>query len=238
MNIVPPIFADRRDAGRRLAAALRGYVDQDPVVLALPRGGVPVAYEVAVELVALLDLLFVRKIAAPGHPELGIGAVVDGANPQVVMNPDADRRFTPSSDYIAEQVRRSLQEIERRRGAYVGGREPIDVHGRTVLLIDDGVATGGTLRAALQGLAKADVGRLVCALPVGPPDVVLSLAEAADEMICLATPESFHAVGLWYRNFRQTTDEEVIDLLGRADRAVRPPEERRGDDDHLSGPGL
>ena len=237
MNIVPPIFADRRDAGRRLAAALRPYVDQDPVVLALPRGGVPVAYEVAVELIAPLDLLFVRKIGAPGHPELGIGAVVDGADPQVVMNPDVAGLVEPSSEYVAEQVRRALQEIERRREAYMGGREPIDVHGRTVLLVDDGVATGGTLRAALQGLEKAGVGRLVCALPVGPPDVVVSLAEEADEMVCLVTPEPFRAVGLWYRNFRQTTDEEVVDLLDSAQRAVQGGgEERRSGEEHASGP--
>jgi len=236
MNIVPPIYADRRDAGRRLAAALRDYVEQDPVVLALPRGGVPVAFEVAAELVAPLDLLFVRKIAAPGHPELGIGAVVDGAEPQVVLNPDIDRLIAPSPEYLAEQVRKALHEIERRREAYVGGRDPIDVHGRTVLLVDDGVATGGTLRAALQGLEHAGAGRLVCALPVGPPNVVLSLAEEADEMVCLVTPEPFRAVGLWYRNFRQTTDEEVVDLLARADRAVHGGADERRTDGHVPRP--
>lgn len=230
MNIRPPIFLDRREAGRRLATRLRAYVDQDPVVLALPRGGAPVAYEIALELVAPLDLLFVRKIAAPGHPELGVGAVVDGADPQVVLNPDVERLVEPSAEYLAAQVRRALQEIERRRETYVAGREPIDVHGRTVLLVDDGVATGATLRAALQGLEKAGVGRLVCALPVGPPDVVLSLAELADEMVCLFTPEPFRAVGLWYRDFRQTSDEEVVELLARADRAPHGDADERPDD--------
>lgn len=219
MNVRPRIFADRHDAGRQLAVALRAYVDQDVVVLALPRGGVPVAYEVATELVAPLDLLFVRKIGAPGHPELGIGAVVDGASPQVVMNPEA-AFLEPPAAYVAGQVRQELLEIDRRREAYLRGRRPIDLHDRTVIVVDDGVATGGTLRAALQGLQKVEVHRLVVALPVGPPDVVLDLAEQADEMVCLYTPEPFHAVGLWYRDFRQTTDEEVVDLLANAERAV------------------
>jgi putative phosphoribosyl transferase len=236
MNVRRPLFADRRDAGRQLAAVLRAYVDQNPVVLALPRGGVPIAFEIAQELVAPLDLVFVRKIGAPGHPELGVGAVVDGAAPQVVMNPEA-AFLEPPSDYVADQVRRELLEIERRRDAYLSGREPIDVHDRIVIVVDDGVATGGTLRAALQGLEKVGVGRLVCALPVGPPDVVLSLAEEADEMLCLVTPEPFRAVGLWYRNFRQTTDEEVVELLARAERAAHGgADERRGEDDHPPGP--
>ena len=226
MSVRQRIFADRHDAGRQLAAALRTHADQDPVVLALPRGGVPVAYEVAMELLAPLDLLFVRKIGAPGHPELGIGAVVDGASPQVVMNPEV-AFLEPSAAYIAEQVRQELLEIERRRAAYLHGRQPIDVHDRTVIAVDDGVATGGTLRAALQGLQKAEVGRLIVGLPVGPPDVVISLAEQADEMVCLYTPEPFHAVGLWYRDFRQTTDEEVVELLERADRRRESPAIRR-----------
>lgn len=227
MNVRQRIFADRHDAGRQLAVALRAYVDQDVVVLALPRGGVPVGYEVAAELAAPLDLLFVRKIGAPGHPELGIGAVVDGASPQVVINPEA-AFLEPPAAYVAEQVRQELLEIDRRRAAYLHGRQPIDLHDRTVIVVDDGVATGGTLRAALQGLQAAGVGRLVVALPVGPPDVVLSLAGQADEMVCLYTPEPFHAVGLWYRDFRQTTDEEVVDLLARADRVVQGGGAERG----------
>ena len=232
----PHIYADRRDAGRKLAAALRDYVDQDPLVLALPRGGVPVAYEVAVELVAPLDLLFVRKIGAPGHPELGLGAVVDGADPQVVMNPEVERMVEPRPGYVEEQIRRELVEIERRREAYLGGRRPTPVRDRTVLLIDDGVATGGTVRAALQGLRTAQASRVVLGLPVGPPDVVASLGEDADEVVCLLTPQPFYAVGLWYGDFTQTTDAEVVGLLAEAERATGGRnEDRRGDDAQSAG---
>jgi putative phosphoribosyl transferase len=219
MMDVQPLFADRRAAGRQLAAALRDYLGQEPVVLALPRGGVPVGFEVAAELVAPLDLLFVRKIGAPGHKELGLGALVDGADPQVVVNPEVLEAVQPPEGYVEEQVKRELREIDRRRRVYVGEREPLDVRGRTILLVDDGVATGGTMSAALQGLAKAQASRVVLGLPVGPPDVVARLAEEADEVVCLATPEPFFAVGIWYRDFTQTSDEEVIRLLAQERRA-------------------
>ena len=233
----PHIFADRRDAGRRLAAALRDYVDQDPLVLALPRGGVPVAFEVAVELVAPLDLLFVRKIGAPNHPELGLGAVVDGAEPQIVINAEVEQMVEPTPAYVDREVRRELAEIERRRAAYLGEREPIPVHGRIVLLVDDGVATGGTVRAGLQALRKAHASRTVLGLPLGPADVVASLGEEADEVVCLATPAPFYAVGQWYRDFTQTTDEEVVRLLAEAERAIggARDEDRRGGDAGSAG---
>jgi putative phosphoribosyl transferase len=212
------LFADRREAGRKLASALRDYVDQDTIVLALPRGGVPVAFEVAAELVSPLDLLFVRKIGSPGHPELGLGALVDGADPQVVINPEVERTVEPPPGYVEEQVKRELREIDRRRRTYLGGREPLDVRGCTVLLIDDGVATGATMTAALQALERTGASRRVVGLPVGPPEVVTRLGEDADEVVCLATPDPFQAVGLWYRNFRQTSDEEVVRLLAEAER--------------------
>ncbi|MFC3079696.1 phosphoribosyltransferase [Phenylobacterium terrae] len=211
-----PIFADRRDAGRKLAQALRDEVFDDPIVLALPRGGVPVAFEVAEEFAAPLDLLFVRKIGAPHHPELGLGALVDGADPQVVLTQSVMQMVSPPPGYVDQEVRRQLQEIDRRRQAYLGGRQALPVRGRTVLLIDDGVATGGTVRAALRGLESAGVGRLVLGVPVGPADVVASLKSEADQVVCLATPEPFYAVGLWYRDFDQTSDEEVVDLLAQA----------------------
>lgn len=214
-----PIFADRRDAGRRLAQAARDYAAEDAVVLALPRGGVPVAYEVAEALDAPLDLLFVRKIGAPGHPEYGLGAVVDGSDPQVVMNEWAATQLLVPRSYIEREKRRELQEIERRRKAYLGDRAPIPVRGRAVIVVDDGIATGGSIRAALKALRKAQTRRLMLAVPVAPPDVLDSLRSEADEIICLATPEPFYAVGPWYADFTQTTDNEVVELLDRARRA-------------------
>ena len=209
------IFADRRDAGRRLAEATRRFAPEHPLVLALPRGGVPVAFEVARALGAELDLLFVRKIGAPGHPEYGIGAVVDGDNPQVVLNDVAGQLGIPDA-YIEREKRSELEEIERRRRAYLGDRAAIPVRGRTVLVVDDGIATGGTVRASLKALRAAEAGRLVLAVPVAPADTIASLAAETDEMICLATPEPFYAVGLYYRDFTQTSDAEVVRLLAAA----------------------
>jgi len=226
MHGLGAIFADRREAGRTLAARLEPYEAQRPVVLALPRGGVPVAYEVAEALQAPLDVLFVQKIGAPGHEELGIGAVVDGEHPQVVLNAEIERLTGATPDYVEAEVRKELQEIERRRKAYLGGREPLPVRDRTVLLIDDGIATGGTVRAALQGLKRAGAHPVVLAVPVAPADSLPVLKGEADEVIVLETPEPFFAVGLWYADFAQTTDEEVVSLLEAARRrpAQTPPE--------------
>jgi putative phosphoribosyl transferase len=212
------IFEDRRDAGRRLAQAALGYAAEELIVLALPRGGVPVASEVAQMLQAPLDLLFVRKIGAPGHPEYGIGAVVDGDSPQVVLNDIAGRLGVPSA-YIEQQKRHELQEIERRRRAYLGNREPLAVTGRTVMIVDDGIATGGTVRASLKAMRTAGARRLILAVPVAPADTIASLRSVADELLCLATPKPFHAVGLHYRDFDQTSDEEVVRLLTQAQHA-------------------
>jgi len=213
----PPIFTDRRDAGRQLAEALRRFTIDDPVVLGLPRGGVPVAFEVADELGAPLDVIFVRKIGAPGHPELGLGALVDGVEPQVVINRDVVELVAPPDGYVEQEVRRELEEIGRRRQLYLGGRAPVAVRDRVAVVVDDGVATGGTVRAALQGLKTAGAGRRVLAVPVGPPDVMRGLRDVADEIVCLARPEPFIAVGLWYHDFTQTEDDEVVMLLARAE---------------------
>lgn len=208
-----PEFRDRREAGRRLAQALAHLAPAHPLVLALPRGGVPVAFEVARALDAELDLLFVRKLGAPGYEELGIGAVMDGADPQLVLNEQVVRELAPSPSYIRAEMRRQLAEIERRRHAYLGGREPIAAAGRTVIVVDDGIATGGTVKAALRGLRKTNPARLVLAVPVAPADSLADLAPECDEIVCLARPDPFYAVGAHYARFDQTGDDEVVRLL-------------------------
>lgn len=209
-------FRDRADAGRQLVPRLMAYAADDVVVLALPRGGVPVAFEVAKALRAPLDLIFVRKIGAPGHAEYGLGAVVDGAHPQVVLNEEALSFVSVPSGYIEEETRRQLQEIERRRQRYLAGRQPVDVRNRVAIVVDDGIATGSTVRAALKGLAQARPARLILAVPVAPKDTVNRLKAEADEVICLMTPEPFYAVGQHYDDFRQTSDREVTTLLDEA----------------------
>lgn len=210
------MFENRKDAGIQLAARLERFGPAHPLVFALPRGGVPVAYEVAKALDAELDLLIVRKIGAPGHEEFGIGAVVDGANPQLVLNQDAARQVGASPDYIRSEMRRQLAEIERRRAAYCGKRQPVEVEHRTVIVVDDGIATGGTMKAALRGIRKNSPAWLVLAVPVAPASTIHDLTSECDEAVFLATPDPFGAVGAFYRDFRQTEDDEVISLLEEA----------------------
>ena len=209
----PHIFADRREAGRRLAVAVAKLDLDDPIVLALPRGGVPVAAEVAKVLRAALDLLLVRKIGAPGHEEYAIGALVDGDDPQVVLNDEVMAIVQPPPGYFEAEVKRQFAELERRRKAYLGLRKPPAVNGRTVVVVDDGVATGSTVTAALRALRKAGARTIVLAVPVAPADTIARLKEEADEVVCLSTPAIFRAVGLHYADFRQTTDKEVVDLI-------------------------
>jgi putative phosphoribosyl transferase len=211
-------FADRAEAGRQLAEHLQRFARTEPLVLALPRGGVPVAFEVARALGAELDVILVRKLGAPDHPEYGIGAVVDGDDPQLVLNEEALAIVRPSAEYIAAERQRALAEIERRRKVYLGARSPAPVKGRTVIVVDDGIATGGTARAALKALRKAGAGHIVLAVPVAPADTIETLAGDADEIVCLAAPRQFHAVGQHYDDFRQTSDEEVMRLLAEAGR--------------------
>ena len=187
-----PTFADRRDAGRRLARALTPLELADPLVLALPRGGLPVAYEIAKALHAELDVLLVRKIGAPRDPELGLGAVVDGDPPELVLNAELVRALAPKAAYIEAERDRQLAEIARRRQLYGAGK--MSVAGRNIILVDDGIATGGTVRAALAGLARQRPERVILAVPVAPEDTIDRLRPLCDDVVCLHTPELFRAV--------------------------------------------
>jgi putative phosphoribosyl transferase len=190
-------------------------------VLALPRGGVPVRSDVARTLEADLDVLLVRKLGAPGHEEFGIGAIVDGDEPQVLLNPQIVRMLALPPGYIEREAEEQYSELERRRREYLGTREPLAIQGRTVIVIDDGVATGGTVRAALQGVRKKSPERVVLAVPVAPADSLAELRAECDEIVCLATPDPFYSVGAQYADFTQTTDAEVKQLLD-ASRTSQP----------------
>ncbi|MGE5135102.1 MAG: phosphoribosyltransferase family protein [Gemmatimonadota bacterium] len=204
-------FLDRIDAGRRLAAALLKLRGQDVVVLGLPRGGVPVAAEVARALHAPLDVVVVRKLGVPVQPELGMGAI--GEDGIRVINPDVVQMAQVSADEIAEVEERERHELERRAQRFRGDRPPAPVAGRTAIIVDDGIATGSTARAACQVTRARGAARVVLAVPVAPPSAPASLAADADEVICLETPDYFTAIGEWYEDFSQTSDQEVVRLL-------------------------
>ena len=213
---MPPTFHDRGDAGRQLASRLMHLKLRDPVVLALPRGGVPVAFEIARALAAPLDLVMVRKIGVPWQPELAAAAVVDGDDPQVVENPDVMAMLGLSEDFIKEAAARELKEIVRRRALYLSGRARIPLKGRTAILVDDGIATGATARAALKAVRKAGAERIVLAVPVAPPDTIAVLQPETDQTLCLSEPARFGGISQFYADFHQVGDDEVIDLLNRA----------------------
>lgn len=210
------LFRDRSHAGQELAEALHHLADLDPLVLALPRGGVPVAFEVARALGAPLDLVLVRKIGAPGNEELALGAVIDGAEPKWVINQELFNQIAPPPNWFEEEMQRQLSELERRRQRYCGDRPAPHISDRCVILIDDGVATGATVRAALKGLKQSNPSRIVLAVPVGPREEIEMMRSEVDELVCLAMPEPFIGVGRHYGDFDQTSDEQVIDLLARA----------------------
>ncbi len=212
---MPRPFRDRADAGRQLAAMLVPLGLPRPVVYALPRGGVPVGAEIAAALGAPLDLVLVRKLGAPGQPDLAIGAVVDGAVPETVLNHDIIAATGATGDYIAEARTTALAEIERRRARYLAGHALIDPRGRSAIGVDDGLATGATARAALHALRRRAPRMLVLAVPVAPPDAIATLRDAADRIVCVHEAEIPRGVSGWYDDFHQLEDEEVLGLLAR-----------------------
>jgi putative phosphoribosyl transferase len=210
------MFRDRADAGRRLAERLLHHREMRPIVLALPRGGVPVGYEVARLLAAPLDVVLVRKIGAPRQPELAAAAIVDGTHPEIVLNEDVVSGLGIPMRYIEEEAVRQQAEIERRRRLYLADRPRLDLHGCTAIIVDDGIATGATIRAALRAVRRSQPRRLVLAAPVAPPDTVSALAAECDELVCLLEPSLFSGISAFYDDFRQLEDAEVIVLLKRA----------------------
>ncbi len=209
-----PPFEDRRDAGRKLAGRLARYGEVRPVVFALPRGGVPVGYEISRALGAPLDVFVSRKLGAPGQPEFGIGAVAPGG--VRVLNEYAVRRLGIPEDYLESVTAREIAEVERRLRYFRGGRPEQDVEGRTAILVDDGLATGVTAMAAVEALRRRRPARIVLAAPVCAGQTAEIFGSEVDELVCLELPQDLGAIGFWYRHFEQTSDEEVVELLERA----------------------
>ncbi len=207
------MFDSREHAGMELAQTLHRYANDKPIVYALPRGGLPVAAAVADALDAPLDLILVRKIGAPGHQELAIGAVVDGAAPTLILHKDIIRDLGVDKNYIERANKSALAEIERRREIFFKGRDPISPEGRTVIIVDDGLATGATMQAAVQAIRKAGPRRLIIAVPVAPADTIAHLRNLADEIVCLEIPTPFWSVGGHYLSFPQLKDDDVVRCL-------------------------
>lgn len=212
------MFSDRRAAGRLLAQALLHHAGTNPVVLGLPRGGVPVADEIARTLGGSLDVWVVRKLGAPQQPELGVGAIAEG--PAVVLDRAIVRLLQISRSQLLAVARRELREIRRRVERFRGERPLPALQGRTVILVDDGMARGGSMRAAIRALRRRRPARLIVAIPVAAPEAVAKLRLEVDEIVCLHQPEELHAVGVWYEDFRQVPDEEVARILERSSRAA------------------
>lgn len=207
------LFRDRVDAGQKLARALHRYKSRHPIILALPRGGVPVAAEVAKSLQAPLDLILVRKIGVPSQPELAMGAVVDGDEPMVVRNTEVIEISAVSEQTFDAVCKQELAEIERRRECYLGNRARSVIGGQVVIVIDDGIATGATTLAAIRALRKREPQELVLAVPVAPLETLEKLHAEVDAIVCLDTPPDFGAIGLYYRDFHQVSDDEVVATL-------------------------
>lgn len=209
------LFNDRTDAGRRLAKRLSEYANRDDVlILALPRGGVPVAFEVAKELNVKMDVFIVRKLGVPGNEELAMGAIA--SDNTRVLNDDVVRSFQIPQKVIDEVAADELRELERREHIYRGNRPKPNISGSTIILVDDGLATGATMRAAAAAVKTKNPAKVVIAVPVAAPDTCGEFRNEVDKIVCFATPEPFYGVGAWYEDFSQTTDKEVCDLLDRA----------------------
>lgn len=209
-------FQDRKQAGHELAAALSAYRNSDTLVMAIPRGGVVVGYEVAMELGMDLDVVVPRKLRAPAQPELAIGAVASWGDSDLIIDDASVKYLGVSQEYIEREAAEQLQEVIRRLVAYRGTAEPPNIAGREVILVDDGVATGYTTRAAGLALSKMGPSKVILAIPVAPLDSLKALRPYVSETVCLKTPYPFLAVGYWYRDFTQVTDEEVVELLRKA----------------------
>jgi putative phosphoribosyl transferase len=220
-------FLNRSEAGRMLAEKLKDYRARKPVVLALPRGGVPVGYEIAKTLDAPLDVVLVRKLGVPFQPELALGAVVDGDMPEVVVNEEIRDALELPESYLAEATAIQLKEIERRRRLYLAGRVPVSIDGRTAILADDGIATGATMLAALRATRHRHPAAVVVATPVGAADTIARLQAEADAVVCLHVPHTMAGVGQFYRDFTQVDDATVAALLAR-----RGTQSGQGEDDH------
>lgn len=207
------MFRDRQEAGERLAERLLHLKDRRPVVLALPRGGVAIGAAVARRLGAPLDIVLVRKIGVPWQPELALGAVADGAAPELFIDQGMAERLAIPEDYVREETARQLAEIERRRLLYCAGRPPVEIAGHTAIVVDDGIATGATMRVALRAVRRRGPAHLVLAAPVAAADTLADLAKEADESVCVETPEGLGAIGYYYRDFHQMSDAEVTALM-------------------------
>ncbi len=207
------MFSNRQDAGRQLAQRLTHLADRDPLILGLPRGGVMVAAEIADSLGAPLDVLVVRKLGAPAQPELAIGAVTNGDHPRQILNDRVIRSLGVDRDYLDREIERQLDEVRRRQTLYRAGRPAARLGGRCLIVVDDGIATGATVRAGILALKMIAATRIVLAVPVAPPETAQTLEGEVDELVCLHTPAGFTAVGSFYTDFSQVTDEQVIALL-------------------------
>src|SRR6266404_3822332 len=211
-----PMFRDRKDAGQRLAAQLLHLKDRSPVLLALPRGGIAIGSEIARLLGAPLDIVLVRKIGVPSQPELALGAVADGGTPEIFIDERTREALAIPGDYVREETARQLAELERRRQSYGAGRAPVEIAGRTAIVVDDGIATGATMRVALRAVRRRGPAWLVLAAPVAAAETLAALSGEADETVCVAAPQGLGAIGYYYDDFHQMSDDEVTGLLAAA----------------------